>query len=135
MAAFKDLLTLLQIFIPSWRFFDKPGDQAELFYQIAEGPWQAAIRETSSGWRQFLLNSEGNLEHAGQNLANRLLLELRNCDGETVEDITSFKLVVNLIRYQIRKYEPASAGRNFRFKLSLAQSTQTDLLISAAYEV
>ncbi|MBX3021938.1 MAG: hypothetical protein KF799_09705 [Bdellovibrionales bacterium] len=104
-----------RVFIPSWRFFDRPGVGARLWArEHGTEEWLELLQPPPRNWRHLLLNPQGNLYHARQNLLERLALEL---DPQAdAANLVSYRLTQNLVREELIA-RGCAASRDFEFKL------------------
>jgi hypothetical protein len=133
--------SLFRLFIPSWRFFDDIGSISRLYYQTDTLPdWQPCFHPQPRRWFYLLLNPTGNLRLACYSLVDRLVEEishLREENQHLVSQSVSYRLLENLIRYQVRSLSTSS--HNFRFKIivssPLIENSEYMALLSALHEV
>jgi hypothetical protein len=97
---------LLRALIPSWRFFDDVGPEAQLWYQSENSPWTPLLQSpTPRHWYQLFMNAEANLRLAIQSMVERLASEIGDIqDGheQSIASSTTYLLAVNAVRAQLR---------------------------------
>jgi hypothetical protein len=132
-------LFLLRAFFPSWRFFDDVGPELRLEVRFGEHEaalceWQNALPPIPRSISNLLVNPRGNFLHACHNLLNHLNADIQDSpDLKRVDELTTYKLVKNLARFQA--FESVSPPFAFQFRLSaLSDPNQGDeILLSPLY--
>lgn len=118
-------MNVLKLIIPSWRFFDKAGYIAKLEYRTKSAQSDCSewivwpTKPILNIWSLFI-NARGNLYLAQQALIEQLLEDARslqkNKTNNSLENTTSYKLILNALRAEIGK---DSKDTFFQFKVSL----------------
>ena len=139
---------VFRVLFPSWRFFDRLGDVAELYSRYAPadvelGGWKPCLAGPPRTVQSLFLNPSGNYFLAGHTLVERLLQDLsewNESDLDAFSESVSFKLVTNLVRYEITRNAGGMCAAPFRFQfkialLDLKQSTAPlrDVLVSPIF--
>jgi hypothetical protein len=129
-------LMWVRALFPSWRFFDRPGDEPALFYRIREGAdwsdWKDGFPPSHGrGLLALFHNPEGTLRLA---LHNLLELSLSDVDeSNSAADFAgcpSYELLANWVRWR----DSAGAALGFEFKISTrTPSGWEDRMISGTH--
>jgi hypothetical protein len=130
------MLKLFRVLLPAYRFFDCTNDAPELLYrtskepQDAFGPWNLCIPKPGPRTlKNLFLNHEENFLFA----CHALLEYFQNDLNEGMEESTSLFLVKNLVRFQIKKFNPDA--RTFQFSLGYTLDPADALYTSKVLEV
>lgn len=135
------MLKLFRVLIPAYRFFDCTTDAPELLYrtstdlscidhQGALGSWILCIPKPGPRtFKNLFLNHEENFLFA----CHALLEYFQNDLNEGLEESTSLSLVQNLVRFQIKKFNPTA--RTFQFFLGYTMDSADALYTSKVLEV
>jgi hypothetical protein len=141
--------------LPSWRFFDQIAPAPKLFCRTAQanaslGPWLPLAFRPAPSWAALAYNPAGNLALARHALLEQLLGDVAEPevqDASAVLGLTSYALVAQLVREQVRQLalaagpEASAAGARFQFKITLVDaatgrcSLAEDVLVSQIHEV
>lgn len=132
-------LFLLRAFFPSWRFFDDVGPELRLEIRFganesAFGGWQNALPPIRRSFKNMPVNPEGNFLHACHNLLNHLNADIQEArETKNVGELTTYKLVRNLARFQA--LENIDPPFSFQFRLSALAKNETgdEILLSPVY--
>src|SRR5690606_30566139 len=79
--------------IPTWRFFDAQGSNAELWVREA-GEWRRGFEPPRRPWYLIFFNPRWSEFHARENLLERLVAEIG--EGRDPETLVSYRLVERL---------------------------------------
>ena len=115
-------LFLLRAFFPSWRFFDDVGPELRLEIRFGGSEeqfsqWQNALPPIHRSITNLPVNPQGNLLHACHNLLNHLNGDIQDLnDLSAISELTTYKLVRNLARFQV--FERIDPPFQFQFRLS-----------------
>jgi hypothetical protein len=136
-------MSLLRVLIPSWKFFETPGQCSKLRYRQARpdgslSTWQEIqppqpIRNPFS----LFLNAEENLWLAKSSLLDQLVFEFFEKslpDLASLKDEASYKLVENWVRSELK---PQSSG-TFQFEIRIEDAVTSALsenLLSMIHEI
>ena len=101
------MMSLVRVFIPSWRFFDRVGARPRV-YVGAGSSWRPLFTPPPRRWWRLLFNPAGNLHHANQNLVERLLSEVSRTDD--VASLNSYRVLAHLARLDGAKHFKLVAG-------------------------
>jgi len=122
-------LSTFRVLFPSWRFFDQPGIQPQLYYQTnLSSDWILLNQKMNFSYTTFLLNPKGNLAHAKNNLLQHLLIDLND---NLSEPSPTYTLVKTWVLDHLKSTAPLA--RSFQFKL--VTNGDEDLLVSPLYEI
>jgi hypothetical protein len=105
----------LRVLIPAFRFFDRVGDEVELWVRADGEPWQNALIPPPLPWYGLLLNPEWGMHHALCNAVQQLVVDLSE-NAENVLNTDSYKMARFLL---LRK---CGAPSSLQFQLRLAQA-------------
>jgi hypothetical protein len=131
---------LLRSFFPSWKFFDDIGPELSLEIRLdSHEEWKNCLPPISRSIRSLFLNPESNYLHACHNLLNHLSVDISELDTEDpkkVAALTTYKVVKNLARFQIKKLSLAATPYSYQFRLCarLNDGTLEQILVSPVYE-
>lgn len=112
-------MSLLRLFIPSWRFFDQIGTIPKLYYRVKSAsdytPWVLCLEKPAGrNFFNFLLNANGNFYLTCLGLIDRLVSEEHNSE---IQSTVSYKLVENLVRNKV--ISENSNAKSFQFKIQV----------------
>jgi len=143
----KSWYVVFQSFFPSWKFFDDAGSEIRLSVRVGPseielGGWVNCLTPIPRTIKTIFINPQGAYLHAARNLVTRLSFEISDGDENRPEKIvekTTYKIVKNLVRYQIADLKLASAPFYYQFRLSVSSmehlSRDADhILMSSVYE-
>ena len=113
-------LAWFRALIPSWRFFDSPGDEPLLFYRIqapgAWGHWQPVFSEYRS--RRVLdvfYNPEATMRLALHSLLEKALVELNEAaSAEVFANGASYALLKNVVEFRLKEQKQLATCFQFR---------------------
>ena len=137
---------LVRALLPSWRFFDQVEPAPKLAYRVGPGQrelgeWQPVVFGSPRALGSLWLNPAGNLALAEHALLERLLGELAEPELSTasqVQALTTYQLVLRLVRARLAEGARAQVEGLFQFKLSLAEPPSylpEDVLVSGLHEL
>ena len=129
--------TLLRLLVPSWRFYEEPGEVPELLYRTGSdahslGTWQLCL---SVPPRNLLLNSQENLQMACQGMVGQLVCEAsdwENPSGEKLLRSVPYELVANMVRKHI---DLKQGYFQFKVRPRWPQEPSPDFLLSAVHKL
>jgi len=130
-------MIFLRILFPSWKFFDRIGPVATLFYQLSGSDstkWVACLSPPKRSFLHLLLNSTGNIYLAQQGLVDRLVMDINKMsNAETGADkithTTSYQMILRLVINTIKQSGLKKAS--FRFKIGVHTPSESyDAIIS-----
>jgi hypothetical protein len=138
------MLKLFRVLLPSYRFFDCTTDALELLYRTSTerqdsfGPWALCIPKPGPRkLKNLFLNHEENFLFACHALLEYFQNDLNDGIEEGIEEdiaeSTSFRLVQNLVRFQIKKLNPEA--RIYQFSLGYTMDPSDALYTSIVLEV
>ena len=139
--------SLLRVLVPSWRFFDDIAPTPLLLARVRlphqePGEWREVIQVPPRTAGTFFWNPEGNLSLAFHSLLDRLQMDLADVDAPgapPAQELTSYKLVLNLVQSSLVPCWPAQSGARVQFKLAerttRGNSTPSDVMISLEHEL
>src|SRR5262249_27664656 len=113
-------LFLLRAFVPSWRFFTDAGPELRLEMRAGDNEkqlseWRNCLPPIRRTFWSFPLNPTGNYLHACHSLLRHLNSNILDShESENIEQLTTYKIVHNLVRTQISRSDGV-----FQFRLSL----------------
>jgi hypothetical protein len=95
-----EIKALLPLLIPSWRFFDLPGERYIFSFRSApEGEWKAAIAEPQRRWWNLFYNPQGNLALAFHSIVERVVIEVGDAVNiEAFEASLSYKQLLCVVK-------------------------------------
>jgi hypothetical protein len=133
--SYHDEMNLFRALIPSWRFFDGFESVTALQFRVISdegqesGAWKAALPlNEARSFGAIFFNPKGNLRLACLSLVERLMEE----DELTTESV-SYRLVENLVRYQLRNSgAECSSEARFQFRIT---SGGEEVLVSMEHSV
>jgi hypothetical protein len=137
-------VTLLRSLFPSWRFFETPEGQVLLLSRRvspglpddAQQPFTPAIPAPHRGLADVLFSARGNLLLACHDLVDALVQELAE-QGETklehAEQLVSYRLVQNMVRWHLRQPEDEPSAYQMKLISLDAQGNQEQLFVSPVY--
>jgi hypothetical protein len=123
-------VALLRSLLPSWRLFEAPEGQVLLLARSAGSAEEAfvpAIPAPARGLTSLLFAPRGNLLLACHDLVDSLvsdLAELGPTQLEQAEQLVSYRLVQNMVQWQLRARHPHLAA----YQLKLVSRSQDGLL-------
>lgn len=132
-------LFLLRAFFPSWRFFDAAAPELRLEVRFGKcepalGPWEIALPPIRRSITNFPVNAEGNFLHACHNLLNHLNDDIQElADLSDVIQLTNYKLVRNLARFQVFEKQNPPFWFQFRLSAHAKNGPAGEILVSPVY--
>lgn len=139
--------SLLRVLVPSWRFFDDIAPTPLLLARVRlpdqePGAWREVIQVPPRTPGTLFWNPEGNLSLAAHSLLDRLQMDLAELDAAgapPAQELTSYKLVLNLVQSSLVLGWPAEAGARVQFKLAeritRGNRSPSDVMISLEHEL
>lgn len=132
-------MTFLRALLPSWNFFDQVAPKATLYYKLTSANhWEPCLKAPKRKFLNLFLNPFGNLYLAQQSVVERLIYDIHQA-GQTkaensISDTVSYQLVLNIIRWHLKKSRVKKA--RFQFKISIYAPTETyDAIVSTEHEL
>jgi hypothetical protein len=134
----------LRVLLPSWRFFEAPGDVPVLSVRWGSdasrlGPWHAVALRPARHVAMLVFNPSGNLALAHAALLQSLVDAIEGTGDASAVDTAAqiggsvpYALTARLAREHVRRLV-GERGLQYQFKLSLVSSvdaTRTDVVIS-----
>ncbi len=119
---FSTFLNLIRALFPSWNFFDRVGYRFELeFLQAGSKEWEPLLFISRRMPMGFLINSDCNLKLAQVNVIEHFARDVQELQSrnelvasESIQALTSFKLLRSLIQIKLQDYELESNTIQFR---------------------
>ena len=128
----------LQLFIPTWKFFDQLGTVSKLYYRdlSPDGAmiWLPVFEKPTRNFLNLFYNPEGNLYLACVALVDRLVIDVGSKEplpAEYVEKLESYLLVQNMVRVFLReKFQTQFLRVQFKIQVESEHASPDDFLIS-----
>jgi hypothetical protein len=134
-------VNLLRSLFPSWRFFEVPEGQLLLLAravseQSTDAPFGAAIPPARRNLATPLFSPHGNLQLACHDLVDALVQELAEQPGirlEQAEQLVSYRLVQNLVQWQMRERGDAPSAYQLKLVSQGVDGQEQELFVSPVY--
>lgn len=125
-------LFFFRSFFPSWLFFTQEEPELALQYrtqiQSSFSDWQELLPPIQRSFRFSVINPQGNFLHACHNHLQHLQNDLAEVNStDTVENLTSYRLTHNLVRYLM----PKQNQKAYQFRLL---ANHREILVSPLYQ-
>lgn len=110
-------LKYYRVFLPSWKFFDLPGDQFRLYvYSERQKYWHPISLNLTQKMSSFFMNAKGNECLARRSLIEEFLIEVQNLtSNDEIEKLSTFCRVKKLAFDELSQLE--SNFVRFQFKI------------------
>ena len=108
------VVALLRVLVPSWRFFDGIGVHPDLLARVAGpdgrfGPWLALLPPPPRAWWNVFWHPDGNLSMACHSLLDRLQADLAAAEeDDDPAQLVSYRLVLDLVMWCTRDHAAAA---------------------------
>jgi hypothetical protein len=142
------MIYLFRAFFPSWKFFEDIGEIPVLYYRVSDKEendldWQPCLLKSKRRISSLILNPSGNYLLACESLLQQFVNDVQDLEEEAltkIEDSISYKLIQNLVCFQVREHSKNHSHLFYQFKVSiisqeLHRQSDEDLLISPIYQV
>lgn len=116
---------IFKVLFPSWKFFDRAGPTATLFYKLSgtsNSEWVSCPAPPKRNFLNLILNPKGNVFLAMHGLIDNLVTDINSMSNETtgaqaITEAKSYKLVVRLIQFLLK--EQGIKNNSFYFKVNV----------------
>lgn len=132
-------VALLRSLLPSWRFFEAPEGQVLLLARDAGGEDEAffpALPAPTRDLSTLLFAPHGNLLLACHDLVDALVSELAELGPtqlEQAEQLVSYRLVQNMVQWQLRARQPRLAAYQLKLVSQSHDGQLEELFVSPVY--